>query len=713
MTLDFAAINTTLLSNYQSTLQQWFPNGQRIGADWCVGSLSGEAGKSLKIHITKGVWKDFASDEGGSDPISLYAAIHGISQSEAARRLSDMRPSDDTLKPAGDRNDIPDPTLGKYSARYDYRSEVGNLLGVVTRTDTATGKQIRPWTPWRTGTGEIIWKPKGFTDPRPLYGLNRLAMHPAAVVLVVEGEKCADAGWSIDPATPCITWSGGANAMRKTNWEPMRGRRAILWPDNDAPGIAAMRTVAEILTGLGCEVQTLKPPGDADDGWDLADAVADGWKLETLHRYLASARITEPVVVARTVTTTTATRTPEADTVQRVEVREEILPPVAPDKAAYGLQMGSGGRYIPSLDAICRIIELHPQWQGRFWWDSFLERVSTDAWGRVEPLTDHLCCRVTRWMQSVFELPTASSAMVTEAVLAVARENNRNCLTEWLESLTWDKTERLAELLPIGFGTPSNEYHGTVGTCWLTSLVARAMQPGCKVDTMPVFEGSQGAGKSSALAILGGDWFGECHEDFGSKDFVLSLKGKWLIEVAEMHSFRRADVDRLKGIISTRVDRVRVPYGRLTEEHPRQSVFAGTTNRDDWQNDDTGARRFWPVRCGIISQEWLRDNRDQLFAEAVARFKEGLDWWSIDAAAAARAADQRRPEDPWEEILDRYLIDGSVYSSRELLADPLQIDAENQSQTYATRVGRIMRRLGWERFERRNGEATQKLWRKP
>ena len=144
MTLDFAAINNTLLSNYQSTLQQWFPNGQRIGADWCVGSLSGEAGKSLKIHVTKGVWKDFASDEGGSDPISLYAAIHNISQSEAARRLSDVRPSDDTFRPAGDRIDIPEPTLGKYSARYDYRSEVGNLLGVVTRTDTATRKQIRP-----------------------------------------------------------------------------------------------------------------------------------------------------------------------------------------------------------------------------------------------------------------------------------------------------------------------------------------------------------------------------------------------------------------------------------------------------------------------------------------------------------------------------------------------------------------------------------------
>jgi putative DNA primase/helicase len=118
------------------------------------------------------------------------------------------------------------------------------------------------------------------------------------------------------------------------------------------------------------------------------------------------------------------------------------------------------------------------------------------------------------------------------------------------------------------------------------------------------------------------------------------------------------------------------------------------------------------VRCGFLALDWLRDNREQLFAEAASRFKAGEDWWSIPLADAARAADERRPEDPWEEILERHLIDGQVYSSRELLGHPLDIDMENQSQQSATRVGRIMRRLGWERFERRTGEGTQKLWRK-
>jgi hypothetical protein len=723
MTLNFDKINETLLSNYLATLREWFPNGQKLGAEWCVGSLAGEAGKSLKIHVRKGLWKDFSSGEGGSDPISLYAAILGISQGEAARRLHGTRVSaqpalteDPEFVPVTDPpDDMPDPQVGDFSARYNYLSESGNLLGIVTRQDQADGsKTIHPRTPWYNAEGQIVWRWKGFQTPRPLYGLNQLAQRPDAVVVVVEGEKCADALRLLDSATPVVTWCGGSNAVRSANWQPLAGRRVVLWPDADEPGRKAMADVAEALGKLKAEVKLVDVPTDSPQGWDCADAIAEGWTREACFQLLAAARriSAEPLVLARVTTTTTATRTTEADMVQRVEVRDEFLPPSAPEMAQYGLQMGAGGKYIPALDSLCRIMELHSYWRGHIWWDSFLERLLTDVHGPVEPWTDHHSSRATRWVQAVFEMPTTSTDRIHEAAMTVARENPRNCLTDWLNGLQWDGVARLADLLPTGFGTARNEYHVRVGECWALSLVARAMQPGCKVDTMPVFEGSQGAGKSSALAILGGDWFGECHEDFGSKDFVLSLKGKWLIEVAEMHSFKRQDVDRLKGIMSTRVDRVRVPYGRMTEDHPRQSVFAGTTNRDDWQQDDTGARRFWAVRCGFLGLDWLRDNREQLFAEAVARFKAGQDWWSIPLADAARAADERRPEDPWEEILDKHLIDGQVYSSRELLGHPLDIDVENQSQQSATRVGRIMRRLGWERFERRTGEGTQKLWRK-
>lgn len=721
---NYTDINNRLLSNYLQILQDWLPNGRKMGAEWCVGSLAGELGGSLKIHVRKGVWKDFASGEGGSDPISLYAAIHGISQSDAARRL-DNAPApqpvsvvssdtdDDEFSPVTDPpEDMPAPEFpaGK---RYIYRTADERVLGYIIRSEANGKKRFLPLTPWEDEQGRIVWRSKSFPCPRPLYGLDRLARHPDAVVVVVEGEKCADMLTAAPlNGTPVVAWPGGSGAVDHIDFEPLRGRQVVLWPDADAPGAKAMERVAAKLLPLGCSVKLVTVPTDAPAGWDVADAIEDGWTVDQIYGILSAAKPLNPPapIIARTVTTTQAARTPEGDAVQRVEVREEYGAVPRGDHARYGLQIGAGGKYVPCLDSLCRIMELHERWQGRIWWDSFLERVQTDAWGIVEPWTDQHSSKVCRWMQSVFELPTTSSDRVHEAAMTVARDNPQNVLTDWLSALTWDGAPRLAQVLALGFGTRADNYHIKVGECWMLSLVARAFRPGCKVDTMPVFEGSQGAGKSSALAILGGEWFGECHEDFGSKDFVLSLKGKWLIEVAEMHSFRRQDVDRLKGIMSTRIDRVRVPYGRMTEEHPRQSVFAGTTNRDDWQADDTGARRFWPVRCGFLNLDWLRDNREQLFAEAVTRFKAGESWWDIPAEVAADHADERRPEDPWESVLAKYLETDKTYTSRGLLADPLEIDLQDQTPAASARVSRILRQLGWASRTVREQGAIVRRW---
>jgi predicted P-loop ATPase len=725
MSIDFDAINARLLSDYLGTLKQWLPNGKKIGPNWCVGSLAGEEGESLKIHARKGVWADFATGEKGGDPVSLYAAIHGIGQGEAAKRLGGdtqpkpratqqaPAPDSDELDPVLDPpEDMPNPKLPASSARYTYRNAEGNVLGFISRIDTDGGKKLIPRTPWYDDRGDIVWQTKAFACPRPLYGLDQLAGLPNAVVVLVEGEKCADAYRALDPATPTVTWPGGSGAVEHVDWSPLEGRRVVLWPDADEPGRKAMARVAEILTSRGCEVKIANPDAAAAKGWDVADAIAEGWTREECLAFLSRAERVgvQELVVARTTTTTQAIRTGETELIQRVEVREEVAES-KPELVDFGFQRGAQGRYVPCLNGVCQVLEKHSRWKGRIWYDTFLEKIQTDAFGPTENWTDFLAVRVTRWIQSVFELPTLGTERVHEAADAVARGNPKNSLKEWLEGLKWDGTHRLHDVLPRGFGTPLTPYHVRVGECWLISMVARALRPGCKVDTMPVFEGSQGAGKSSALAILGGDWFGECHEDFGSKDFVLSLKGRWLIEVAEMHAFRRADVDRLKGIMSTRIDRVRLPYGRVTEDHPRQSVFSGTTNRDDWQADDTGARRFWPVRCGFLSPDWLRENREQLFAEAVARFQAGEDWWGVPVLQASTEADERRPEDPWEEIIGSYMEPNRTYSAREILGGPLQLDIKDQSNAAAKRVGVILRRLGWTSYVARAAGSTVKRWR--
>jgi len=378
---------------------------------------------------------------------------------------------------------------------------------------------------------------------------------------------------------------------------------------------------------------------------------------------------------------------------------------------AWGFIKGANGSFASNLGGVCGCFEQHPHWAGKIWYDTFLDRVLTTAWGEVQEWTDDLTTRATRWFQGELNLANLNSERVHEAVQSVARGQPRNVLKTWLESLQWDDIPRLHEALSRGFGAAENEYTEAVSECWFKSLAARALRPGCKVDTMPVFEGGQGIGKSTALAIIGGEWFGECHEDIGSKDFVLGLRGKLLVEIAEMHAFGKADVNKLKGIMSAQVDRIRPPYGRSTQDFPRGVVFAGTTNRDDWQQDDTGARRFWPVRCGKIDLDWLRDNRDQLFAEAVARFKAGEDWWSVPAAAAEEETDRRRPEHPWADVLREYMDTGRTYSTKTLLKDALELDVKDHSPRLCSQVAAIIKAQGWIQGWVRTATGNARLWK--
>jgi putative DNA primase/helicase len=238
------------------------------------------------------------------------------------------------------------------------------------------------------------------------------------------------------------------------------------------------------------------------------------------------------------------------------------------------------------------------------------------------------------------------------------------------------------------------------------------MQPGCKVDTLPVFEGDQGAGKSSGLRILGGELFTECHEQITSKDFYSVLMGRWLIEISEMHSFNKAEVERIKGIISNQKDRYRVPYDKHASDHPRQCVFAGTTNRDDWHSDETGGRRFWPVACGTVDLVWLKENREQLFAEAVARYQQGESWWDVPIDEQREKIQARRQEDPWTAPIARFLENRPTVSSSEVLREGVGKLVEHQTHSDMRRVARILKELEYEKCSERVDGVRRRMWRR-
>ena len=201
--------------------------------------------------------------------------------------------------------------------------------------------------------------------------------------------------------------------------------------------------------------------------------------------------------------------------------------------------------------------------------------------------------------------------------------------------------------------------------------------------------------------------------DIQHKDSSQNLRGKWLVEIPELNSFTRAETDALKAFITRQVERYRPSYGRREVIEPRQCVFVGTTNRSAYLRDETGARRFWPVKTGAIDADALARDRDQLFAEAVARYREGQRWWPDQEfeTKQIRPEQQRRyEEDAWEEPVSKYLAGVKQVTILQVARDALSIHTSRLGTADQRRISAALERLGWGRAPR--GRGGIRLWRR-
>ena len=209
-------------------------------------------------------------------------------------------------------------------------------------------------------------------------------------------------------------------------------------------------------------------------------------------------------------------------------------------------------------------------------------------------------------------------ALINEVITVLASKNSFHPVRDYLSGLEWDGVPRINTWLKDYLGAEGEEpYLSAVSRKILCAAVARVMRPGVKFDHILIMEGKQGYGKSSACRILASEkWFCDNLPDIRDKDSRLNLVGAWIVEVGELATLKRADSEAYKAFFSAQQDRVRAPYGRKFEDTPRQCIFIGTTNADDYLRDRTGNRRFWPVVVGRCKFKELAKVRDQLFAEA-------------------------------------------------------------------------------------------------
>ena len=362
-----------------------------------------------------------------------------------------------------------------------------------------------------------------------------------------------------------------------------------------------------------------------------------------------------------------------------------------------------------NVDGVALFIRHHRLLQGRLAFNQFTKETEVDG----APMQKHHVAEFRKVMHH--EKYKARKEDVADEMEAEARRNQYDPLQEYLGNLEWDKTPRIDNWLVDYMGCVASPYVTAIAPRILIGAVARARRPGCKLDTMPVLEGPQGIGKSTAIRYLFGErFFIDDLSDFSSKDSFQLIQGAWAVEVAELSAMAKAEVSDVKKFLSKVQDKFRAPYERAPVQVPRRSIFIGSVNPEHgagYLKDSTGARRFWPVACGKIDLRRILRDRDQLWAEAVVRFVAG-EKWHLETAELVRLAEaqqsERREVHPWEEVLRAYLVGRYETTIAELLEHAIKLPVERRDTRASRTVGGILRALGWDsEVERVNGSPVR------
>lgn len=374
------------------------------------------------------------------------------------------------------------------------------------------------------------------------------------------------------------------------------------------------------------------------------------------------------------------------------------------------------GKVLPCLANAELVLDRMPLWDGVIGYDKFAERT---VYRRRLPFdgeavcpgewSDHLDVMTAIWMQRTFRVEFSPS-VVGQAVEACARKHRFHPVREALLALSpWDGTRRLPYWVSDYLGVEQTDYSALVGTFFLRGMIQRVMHEGpegFKFDYCPVLEGPQGLGKSEVCRTLAWHWFCDTDLDLSNKDSLLALPGHWVYEIPELGGLMKAEERKQKSFLSRQSDEFRPPYGKRLVKVPRQNVFIGTTNEEEYLKDPTGGRRFWPLRCGDqFNLEGLRGAREQLFAEALADWRANERCWPsreeqkrwFDPEQAKRGM-----QEPLDDMLQEWVKSRMTpFSMADAAVEALKLSADKLTPAITTRIGLALKRLGCTRDEDR------------
>ena len=604
-------------------------------------------------------------------------------------------------------DDRPKAVKKQIVATYDYEDAAGAVIYQVVRFMPKTFRQRRP-----NGNGGWIWNLEG-VQIEPYHLPRLLAASPDETVFIVEGEKDVE-------TMERLGFVATTNSMGKLKWPAafaryFEGRHVIVIPDNDDGG--GLDHAKDVSAKLEKVVDFVGITPFVAIGKDVTDWVEAGATREDI---LQLSKLAQPYDRAAEKLSITLPQIVLAE--QPVEHQVEQPAGHWSENAL----IGSRGQVLNNLANAALAFRGEPELQGLVAYNEMLSTAMllkpVPRHGRPplggtfpRPVRDDDALLIQEYMQ-IAGMQTISKDTTHDAIDMISRDNAFHPVRDYLNSVkgTWDGVERVETMLHNYLGAENSEYTRAIGKMLMVSLPARIYHPGCKMDYMTVLEGKQGARKSTACRVLGGEWFSDSlPENVASKDSSQYLRGKWVIEIAEMHAMGKSETAALKAFISRQHEDYRPSYGRKQVQEPRQCVFIGTTNKSAYLKDETGARRFWPIKVAItkpIDIDGLTQARDQLFAEAIHLLENGARWWpdsDFEATHIKPEQDARYEADVWEDVVAEYLEGRNSVTVLELAQKAIVMDTSKIGTADQRRITAILDRLGWGRGKLELGTRRQ------
>ncbi|MDE2099344.1 MAG: bifunctional DNA primase/polymerase [Patescibacteria group bacterium] len=384
---------------------------------------------------------------------------------------------------------------------------------------------------------------------------------------------------------------------------------------------------------------------------------------------------------------------------RRVTIARRFVP-AAPDANKLGRLYSTVGNALFYLNQ-------HPDTKDQFYFDEFskdLKWRDRPSWRQHDPsegrdVTDRDLHLIRAEFANKYRLDISELNLITALqALALPFHDVKAYLNRVAGE--WDGKARLDRILIDTAGARNTPYHRAIGAKTLIAAVRRIFEPGCKCDNVLVLEGPQGINKSMWIDELGGPWYGVTEINRGDKDTYQNIRGKWIMELPELNAtLSRADVNWLKGMLSSRIDTYRPSYARKAQDFPRQSIFIATINPTGagaYLKDEEN-RRYWVASTPRFDIERLKRDRDQYFGEAVVRMRKGEPHWLDDNELEEARAEQelRREKDPWEEVIAGWIATKREFQPIEIYA-LLGLGGASLTGHHRNRISAVLKRHGWQ-----------------